>query len=347
MPRQLLLEIFEKKLFLDLGLFILSGGITWFFILSLGFHILKVKIPLKKILFGALFGVIIGVFLKPFIPRISIFFLTMIFSTIYLKFYGKTKWIIACWVTFLLLMLTSIGPLVIISPLAKNKAVISFIFGTRYGNMLGSLCEGLAPAIVLVSLRIFNVSLIPSPGKLLSTIDFYDIFLYGALLYWCFESFVNTIIIIIQNNPQESLLKSILEWAISGGAVIAFYLRKARQQKKLEYAADKIQELEDSNNEKSTQLEQLKEIVNKIAPTVFNDKPTKNLSPQLRFNTTEMKVLQIIATEGKSNKEIADALSLKEGTVKNTVVDLLRKTNSADRTQLAIYAIKNDLVENG
>lgn len=57
----------------------------------------------------------------------------------------------------------------------------------------------------------------------------------------------------------------------------------------------------------------------------------------------EMEVLRLIAN-GKSNREIATDLVLSEKTVKTHVSSLLGKLDLNDRTQLAIYAIKNHLV---
>lgn len=48
--------------------------------------------------------------------------------------------------------------------------------------------------------------------------------------------------------------------------------------------------------------------------------------------------------EGMSNKEIAAALGLTEGSVRNAVSGILAKLQLQDRTQLAIYAIRNKLV---
>ncbi|ATW25161.1 response regulator transcription factor [Candidatus Formimonas warabiya] len=47
--------------------------------------------------------------------------------------------------------------------------------------------------------------------------------------------------------------------------------------------------------------------------------------------------------EGKNNKEIAHALFLSEGTVKNHITRILIKLDLRDRTQLAVFSIKNDL----
>jgi DNA-binding NarL/FixJ family response regulator len=54
----------------------------------------------------------------------------------------------------------------------------------------------------------------------------------------------------------------------------------------------------------------------------------------------EMDVLRLIA-HGHSNKEIAAALYLTEGTVKGYVSTILGKLQVADRTQAALYAVKH------
>lgn len=58
----------------------------------------------------------------------------------------------------------------------------------------------------------------------------------------------------------------------------------------------------------------------------------------------EVEVLKEIA-KGKSNKEIAASLVITEKTVKTHVSNLLSKLELADRTQAALYAVKNHLVE--
>lgn len=58
----------------------------------------------------------------------------------------------------------------------------------------------------------------------------------------------------------------------------------------------------------------------------------------------ELDVLKEIA-KGKSNKEIASSLFITEKTVKTHVSNLLGKLELADRTQAALYAVKNKLVD--
>jgi len=57
----------------------------------------------------------------------------------------------------------------------------------------------------------------------------------------------------------------------------------------------------------------------------------------------EMDFVRLIC-DGADNKEIASKLYLAEGTVRNGISRLLEKLNLKDRTQLAVFAIKNNLV---
>ena len=57
----------------------------------------------------------------------------------------------------------------------------------------------------------------------------------------------------------------------------------------------------------------------------------------------ELDVLRLIA-RGLSNKEIAETLSIAEGTVKSHVSNILSKLHLAHRTQAALYALKRKLV---
>ena len=69
----------------------------------------------------------------------------------------------------------------------------------------------------------------------------------------------------------------------------------------------------------------------------------RHSDPRVKLLTErEMEICRLIA-EGKNNKEIADELYLSEGTVKNHITRVLIKLDLRDRTQLAVFTIKNDL----
>lgn len=58
----------------------------------------------------------------------------------------------------------------------------------------------------------------------------------------------------------------------------------------------------------------------------------------------ELEVLILVAN-GMFNKEIATRLSISERTVKNHISNIFKKIEVADRTQAAVFAIRNDLIK--
>ncbi len=65
--------------------------------------------------------------------------------------------------------------------------------------------------------------------------------------------------------------------------------------------------------------------------------------PDIQLTERETDFLRLIC-DGCDNKEIAAKLFLAEGTVRNGISRLLEKLHLKDRTQLAVYAIKNNIV---
>ena len=62
------------------------------------------------------------------------------------------------------------------------------------------------------------------------------------------------------------------------------------------------------------------------------------------LNERERAALALVA-QGKTNKEIADALGYSVGTIKNTVQDVIEKLHVSDRTQAAVAAVRWHLVD--
>lgn len=71
--------------------------------------------------------------------------------------------------------------------------------------------------------------------------------------------------------------------------------------------------------------------------------PAKDLDPGTALTPREMEVLQCIA-QGHSNAEIAALLFITERTVKAHVSNLLGKLHLSDRTQAAVYAWREGLM---
>ena len=80
------------------------------------------------------------------------------------------------------------------------------------------------------------------------------------------------------------------------------------------------------------------DIISKIPSLLDNYQQTDFSS--FGITQKELEVITLIA-EGLSNKEIANSLFLSEGTVRNTLSNILQKLNLRDRTQVAIFYYKN------
>lgn len=62
------------------------------------------------------------------------------------------------------------------------------------------------------------------------------------------------------------------------------------------------------------------------------------------ISENELKVMKCVA-QGMSNKEIGQTLYLTESSIKKYIHNILGKLEMRDRTQLAIYVIKNNIDE--
>lgn len=89
-------------------------------------------------------------------------------------------------------------------------------------------------------------------------------------------------------------------------------------------------------------------LINRFAIKFYEIERGKGLLEKRKIDSLtkrENEVLIQIAN-GLSNKEIANSLNICERTVKNHLFSIYRKIDVSDRTQAAIYAIKNDIVGN-
>lgn len=81
---------------------------------------------------------------------------------------------------------------------------------------------------------------------------------------------------------------------------------------------------------------------------LFNQLAQTSITPELdgrnleALNRTERNIASLVG-RGLSNKEIAEALFLSDGTIRNALSSALSKLNLRDRTQLAIWAVQTGL----
>lgn len=86
------------------------------------------------------------------------------------------------------------------------------------------------------------------------------------------------------------------------------------------------------------------DVAAKVMPKLLKEnKPVKQTDLIDILTDREIEIVQHVGL-GKTNKEIAGELFLSVGTVKNQLTQILQKLDLRDRTQLAIFAVKNDLI---
>lgn len=86
------------------------------------------------------------------------------------------------------------------------------------------------------------------------------------------------------------------------------------------------------------------DVARKLLEQVKHPTPPAQASTQWDLTEREHEVISLVG-QGCSNQVIADRLGISNKTVKTHISNILSKLNLEDRTQLAIFALKNGLVE--
>lgn len=85
-----------------------------------------------------------------------------------------------------------------------------------------------------------------------------------------------------------------------------------------------------------------------VANNILNYSPIqitpKEVCKEFNLSEKECYIIEYIA-EGLSNKEIGEKLFLSEGTIKNNVSTILSKLELRDRTQIVVFAFKNNFTK--
>jgi DNA-binding NarL/FixJ family response regulator len=66
--------------------------------------------------------------------------------------------------------------------------------------------------------------------------------------------------------------------------------------------------------------------------------------PMERLSPREKEILPLVA-QGLDNKQIGKQLFISEKTAKNYITSIRKKLELANRTQIALYALRNGLIE--
>ncbi len=84
-----------------------------------------------------------------------------------------------------------------------------------------------------------------------------------------------------------------------------------------------------------------------VAKQIDHENETNHHKQEFKLDVNlterELSIIELIV-DGKSNKEIAAKIFITEGSVKNIITSILEKLSLKDRTQLAVFAVKNNIV---
>ena len=80
---------------------------------------------------------------------------------------------------------------------------------------------------------------------------------------------------------------------------------------------------------------------------MLDDKMEEKQQDKIKIDSLtkrELEVLKLLAV-GMYNKEVGEKLEITERTVKNHVSNIFKKIGVSDRTQAAVFAIRNSLID--
>jgi len=86
-------------------------------------------------------------------------------------------------------------------------------------------------------------------------------------------------------------------------------------------------------------------VYSKILKQFHDNKKPNNSPANIDLTDREIVIIRLII-QGKSNKEIAESVFLSEISIKKLVTKIFEKLNVEDRTQLVVYVMKNNIIDN-
>lgn len=378
MTQEYLLQIGQLNLFLQMvltTLLIISHLINWFVLFNLSHRILKIKLDTKKIFIPILIMFIFSFVARPFLPASSRGpIIVIIFTLLLTAITGKINTINilkSAWTTLVTILTSGISSVFIVSGLyLLYPSISTFILNTILGNVLGVLFEGFFPFLAILILKKYpKITLVPPIEK----INYYNtigLLTFFTMFYTMYSASIKVYLHLI-NNSLDNFMELVSQWVAAVATILGTYLLLTNLKKKYESERliyeERIAQLEQENQELVGLNEKLQantiepqeavtamqDIIKRLQNTVkiTVEKREKTLFIEKISNQTpiymsprEKEVITCIAC-GMSNKAIATALDLTEGTVKNIITKLLEKFELETRSQLVVYAVKNGLID--
>ncbi|MFO7888275.1 MAG: response regulator transcription factor [Eubacteriales bacterium] len=201
----------------------------------------------------------------------------------------------------------------------NTHMIISFIIEI----IIIFILETLSRYIVNYPIHILYILTLIEGAYLLRTKEF--IYLGTTLFILSNYKFVNQIFL---SRSYSKIGESIFFILLTFFIVIIMYLIKNIQKEK-----------------ENTELvyEELKKAYDNLKDEKAEPKINEEEKEKISGLTKREKEICKLIAQGKNNKEISKELYLSEGTVKNHITNIFNKLKLRDRTQLAVYSLKNKI----
>lgn len=328
---------------------------------------LAARLIIPRLLFGIIEAFLIAILLTFIAPKVS---------------YLKYLW--SAFLSILISGISSITALSVLSFLNPN--ISTFFLKATLGMPAGTILEVIVPSLVLFILPRLKkkLPLVP-PIEKIGFYDIIGVITFGSLFYIVYYEAIK-FASSLKDDPQYAFKDMISLWIAAIAAVTGHYTVVRNLKKKNEYEQlqreqeqqkhesdrliyeERIAQLEQENQELAGLNEQLQ--TNTIDPreavAAMQDiiKRLQNAAKSTMERSEKAVILEKISNPapvylsprekdvitsiacGLSNKAIAAALDLTEGTVKNIITKLLEKLELETRSQLAVYAARNGLIDN-
>ena len=152
MPKEILLQIIEDRLYFSLAIIIVVYLSTWVIMIKLGLIINRVSLKTSKIIFPwVLLGIIYSLFGKLIIPDFLYFFTTLLLLFIFLVSITRKDIIVNFFAAVISLLASIFSLLLLGQPLLVNSN-LKLIFLRPMGIVIGSIIEMILPVFFYILL---------------------------------------------------------------------------------------------------------------------------------------------------------------------------------------------------
>lgn len=233
MPKEVLFEIINKKLFWELALILILYYLNNLALIILGLKFNGVKLKLKSLQIGVFFVVLYCLLGKIIIPNPLFGLGPILIDTFLYWILAKINPIKGFLTSIFILLLSGLGAIIIIQPLAfYDKSILNFILESPIGAAVGTVLEAALPAIVLFLFPLFKIPSYAVKSKATST-DFLGMVIFGALFFAIY--YLSVLFFWLYKNSSITVAILVLEVILLGvSGLVFFYIFKRKQRKYLE-----------------------------------------------------------------------------------------------------------------